>query len=121
MKKVPKICQHLESKAHENQRVSKDQTFPGGLKIDGQNQTAVIRSEVEPNPPDEEEVEIDETKSNSVETEMPNDGNSQTQEDVMPSNVGNSETQKDVMPLMMKICKLRNQWLLFLIVVESEH
>ena len=51
---------------------------------------------------------------------MLNDGNSQTEEDVMPSNVGNSETQKDVMPLMMKICKLRNQWLLFLIVLESD-
>ena len=69
MKKVPKICQHIESKAHENLRVSKDQTFPGWLKNDGQNHTAVIRSEVETNPPDEEEVEIDETKSNSVETD----------------------------------------------------
>ena len=91
MKNVPKICQHLESRAHGNLKVSNDRTFPGWLKIDGQNHTAVLRSEVEPNPPDEEEVEIDETKSNSVETEMPNDGNSQTEEDVMPSNVGNSE------------------------------
>ena len=100
MKKVPrdKICRHLDSKAHGNQKVLRDQTFRGWLKIEGKSHTAVIRSKGEPNPPDEEEVEIDETNSNSVDTELPNDVNTETQEDVMPSDDRNTEPQEDVMP-----------------------